>query len=205
MNPYNPLEKSNLGKSVADSLAIQHVFPLRGVERFSGAGLYAIYYRGEFDLYRPFRELNPSESELNVPIYIGKATPRGGRKGKIDPDVSRNGFALYNRLFEHRRSIEQVSNLKVEDFFCRYLVVDDIWIPLGEALMIQRYQPIWNSLIDGFGNHDPGAGRHKGAKPSWDTLHPGRIWAERRAPSSETVEQLTQKIASYWSRPNLSP
>ncbi len=198
MKPYNPLEKENLGKSVADSLIKQKPVPLGSVERFSGAGVYAIYYTGEFDTYQRLRDWNTSVGDLNVPIYVGKAVPTGGRKGNIDPEVSAKGAALFSRLEEHRKSIEQATNLEIADFWCRYLVVDDIWIPLGESLLIQRHRPIWNSLIDGFGNHDPGSGRHKGARPNWDTLHPGRSWADRCAPSKLTEEQIRHQIDAYW-------
>ena len=166
MKPYNPLEKENLGKSVADSLVSKAPVPLGGVERFHGAGVYAIYYTGTFDVYSELGIWNSGEDGVKVPIYVGKAVPTGGRKGNVDPEVSAKGTALFSRLEEHRKSIEQTSNLKIEDFSCRYLVVDDIWIPLGESLLIQRHRPIWNSVIDGFGNHDPGAGRRKGARPS---------------------------------------
>lgn len=129
---------------------------------------------------------------------MGKAIPTGGRKGNVDPEVSAKGTALFNRLDEHRKSIEQATNLEIGDSWCRYLVVDDIWIPLGESLLIQRHRPIWNSLIDGFGNHDPGSGRHQGARPNWDTLHPGRSWAERCAPSKLSEEQIRHHIGEYW-------
>ena len=198
MKPYNPLEKENLGKSVADSLIKQKPVPLGSVERFSGAGVYAIYYTGDFDTYSKLRDWNTSVDDLNVPIYVGKAVPTGGRKGNIDPEVSAKGAALFSRLDEHRKSIEQAKNLEIADFWCRYLVVDDIWIPLGESLLIQRHRPIWNSLIDGFGNHDPGSGRHKGARPNWDTLHPGRSWANRCAPSKLTEAQIRHHIDEYW-------
>jgi hypothetical protein len=198
MKPYNPLEKENLGKSVADSLIKQKTLPLGSIERFSGAGVYAIYYVGDFDAYSKLRTWNTSEDDLNVPIYVGKAVPTGGRKGIIDPEGSNKGAALFNRLDEHRKSIEQSSNLDIGHFWCRYLVVDDIWIPLGESLLIQRHKPIWNSLVDGFGNHDPGAGRHKGARPSWDTLHPGRAWADRCAASKLTEHQIRQQIDQFW-------
>jgi Eco29kI restriction endonuclease len=198
MKPYNPLEKENLGKSVAESLLKQKAIPLSLVDRFSGAGVYAIYYTGHFDTYLKLSDWNTSADELNVPIYVGKAVPTGGRKGNVDADVSAKGSALYSRLDEHRKSIEQASNLEIRDFWCRYLVVDDIWIPLGESLLIQRHRPIWNSLIDGFGNHDPGAGRHKGARPNWDTLHPGRSWADRCAPSKLTEEQIRRQATQYW-------
>ncbi|MEO7099722.1 MAG: Eco29kI family restriction endonuclease [Luteolibacter sp.] len=198
MKPYNPLEKENLGKSVADSLIKQKLVPLGCVERFSGAGVYAIYYEGDFDAYSKLGHWNTSADDLNVPIYVGKAVPTGGRKGKVDPEISAKGTALFSRLDEHRKSIEQVTNLEIADFWCRYLVVDDIWIPLGESLLIQRHRPIWNSLIDGFGNHDPGAGRHQGARPNWDTLHPGRNWADRCAPSKSSEAQIRLHIEQYW-------
>jgi hypothetical protein len=41
------------------------------------------------------------------------------------------GEYLYKRLKEHRNSIEAAENLNIDDFYCRFLVVDDIWIPLG--------------------------------------------------------------------------
>ena len=79
-----------------------------------------------------------------------------------------------------------------------YNPLDDIWIPLGEALLIAKFAPIWNKLIDGFGNHDPGKGRYKGARPKWDTLHPGRLWASKCAARLETAEQIVEEITAYF-------
>jgi hypothetical protein len=91
-------------------------------------------------------------------------------------------------------SIEAVNNLDARDFGCRYLTVDDIWIPLGESLLIARFSPIWNTLVDGFGNHDPGKGRHAGLRPRWDTLHPGRAWADRLQAREETAAAIQREI-----------
>lgn len=110
--------------------------------------------------------MNRAEDGPTVPIYIGKAIPSGGRKGLADPKISAKGKKLFERLEIHRKSIEAAENLKLSDFCCRYLVVDDVWIPLGESLLIQRHRPIWNSLIDGFGNNTPGKYRFTGARPS---------------------------------------
>ena len=74
------------------------------------------------------------------------------------------------------------TNLNIQDFYCRFLSVDDIWIPLTESLMIERFKPVWNVILDGFGNHDPGSGRHKGKMTMWDCLHPGRAWAAKLQP-----------------------
>ena len=95
-------------------------------QQFIGAGVYAIYYHGDFEPYRKLAELNSDGS--NVPIYVGKAVPPGARKGGLGMDVD-HGTALFNRLSEHHDSIEAANNLDPDDFTCRFLVVDDIWIP----------------------------------------------------------------------------
>ncbi len=87
--------------------------------------------------------------------------------------------ALSARLRQHAASIDQADNLNIEDFDCRFLVVEDIWIPLGENLLIAKFAPIWSKLIDGFGNQDPGSGRYNQVQSRWDVLHPGRPWAQR--------------------------
>ncbi|GHC41738.1 Eco29kI family restriction endonuclease [Roseibacillus persicicus] len=203
MKPYNPLEKENLGKSVAESLLNSPPVPLGEIKTFKGAGIYAIYYNGKFEPYLPFQKWNTSATELRLPIYVGKAIPSGARKGNVDPEVSARGTDLYKRLEDHRKSVVKATNLEVTDFWCRYLTVDDIWIPLGESLIIQLYRPLWNSVVDGFGNHDPGSGRYKGARPSWDAIHPGRSWATKCAPAKLSEENILKKISDYWSTQTL--
>ena len=48
-----------------------------------------------------------------------------------------------------------------------------------EARLINLHKPLWNSCIDGFGNHDPGKGRYQQAKSDWDVIHPGRYFASK--------------------------
>jgi len=105
---------------------------------------------------------------------------------------------LYQRLAQHAASLHQAENLSLDDFRCRYLVVDDIWVPLAEALMIQHYQPVWNQALQGFGNHDPGAGRRVGARPDWDEVHPGRPWAVRQAPARRSADESLARIAAHF-------
>lgn len=166
------------------------------LERFDGAGVYAIYYVGDFEAYRPVSELNRN-GDIQAPIYVGKAVPPGARKGGFGLDETPNQ-ALFNRLSEHAESIDLAANLNIGDFCCRYLVVDDIWIPLGESLLIAKFAPVWNTLIDGFGNHDPGKGRYNGLRPRWDVLHPGRGWAEKCRGRPETAEHIMNDIAEYF-------
>lgn len=39
---FNPLDKTNLGKSVSNAILSQPVIPLKNLEDFVGAGVYAI-------------------------------------------------------------------------------------------------------------------------------------------------------------------
>lgn len=197
-NVYNPLDKINLGKSVADALLEQPVRPLSAIEPFEGAGIYVLYYSGPNRAYAPISRANADEARW--PIYIGKAIPSGGRKG-ASLAASARGTALHRRLMEHRDSIRDAEagsgTLAVADFQARYLTVDDIWIPLGESLLISRFRPVWNIALDGFGNHDPGKGRYNGLRPLWDHMHPGRAWAEKCAPRTETLPEVAERIAEY--------
>ncbi|MGK3201052.1 Eco29kI family restriction endonuclease [Amycolatopsis sp. MEPSY49] len=168
--------------------------PLDDVLRFVGAGLYAIYYSGSFPAYELLRRAN--EDKLVVPIYIGKAVPKGGRRG-IEVTAHTNSRALSDRIREHANSVRAADNLDIADFHARWLVVEDIWIPLGESALIREHRPVWNALLDGFGNHDPGKGRRAGIRTRWDTLHPGRPWAPNFPPRDETPDAIEQDVREY--------
>lgn len=195
--PYNPLEKVNLGISVAEALLSQPALPLGNLAAFHGAGIYAVYYHGKHPAYGQLAAINSSQGPT-VPIYVGKAIPEGGRKGggaalSVKASTTK---ALFKRLGEHAESI-RATQLSVDDFTCRYLVVDDIWIPLGESLLIARFSPVWNLLVDGFGNHDPGKGRYNGLVPKWDVLHPGRAWAEKCKPRLDDASQIAAEVRAW--------
>jgi hypothetical protein len=193
--PFNPLDKRNLGASVAEALLERAPEPLGKLAPFRGAGVYAIYYSGSFHPYAAMSKRN-AKGRFEAPIYVGKAIPEGGRKGGALTSGTASK-ALYKRLCEHAESIRATDNLDISDFHCRHLVVDDIWIPLGEQLLIAKFAPIWNQLIDGFGNHDPGSGRYQQIRSRWDVLHPGRSWAMKCQERSETARQIGAEIEQH--------
>lgn len=216
--PYNPLDRVELGKSVERALLKRPPVELEGFlpqrkPKFPGAGLYALYYTGPLECYESI--VPPQREQVDVPIYVGRARPPGSRQGALGLDSTTSEPVLFDRLREHGNSIKTVqrhaeesghSDLAVTDFLCRYLVVDDIWVPLGEALLIAHYRPVWNVLVDGFGNHAPGGGREKQARSLWDTLHPGRRWAFRLPESPRSVAEIRFHIATHMSnlpRPDL--
>lgn len=193
---YNPLDKHNLGESVEKALLGRPAHPLPLRESFGGAGIYALYYSGDFSAYKPITVKNKGRNP-SQPIYVGKAIPSGGRKGGVNPEGTA-GKALYKRLNDHIKSIQATKNLDITDFSCRYLVVDDIWIPLGESLLISKFSPLWNVVVDGFGNHTPGSGRFEGMRPNWDTLHPGRPWAEKCKGGEKTEKEILKDIEDFF-------
>ncbi len=194
--PYNPLDKMNLGKSVAGALLDQAVVVLSDTTELQGSGVYAIYYTGSFPVYEPVAARNRDE-EFRQPIYVGKAIPKGGRKGGITTDTSK-GTALRDRLRQHAASINQAVNLDLNDFYYRCLVVDDIWIPLGENMLIETFRPIWNIVIDGFGNKDPGNRRATQHRSPWDVLHPGRAFARKLAHGGIIPQDLVLKPEKFF-------
>jgi hypothetical protein len=195
-SPYNPLDKLNLGRSVAEALLFRPIAPLTQIGDLVGAGVYAIYYTGAFAGYAPVAEKNAA-GVFQQPIYVGKAVPKGARKGGLAFDASK-GRALRDRLRQHAASIDEAVNLKLEDFHFRSLMVDDVWIPLGENMMIEQFKPIWNLVIEGFGNKDPGKRRATQYRSPWDALHPGRQFAEKLANGGTTAEALTTRLLEYF-------
>ena len=194
IEPFNPLDKRHLGESVAEAL-LQTAPVALPPDQFIGAGVYALYYVGQFPAYSLLVEKKRNGQFLS-PIYIGKSVPAGARKGGLGVDVE-HGQALSKRLSEHADSICAAVNLEIADFCCQFLVVEDIWIPLSESMLIERFMPVWNSVLDGFGNHDPGSGRYNGRMSLWDCLHPGRVWAKKLQPCNIAADELERRIVDF--------
>ncbi len=184
---YNPLSIDELGKNAVRRLMEYPSIDLPPERSFNGVGVYTIHYHGAFLAYKG---IGASE-----PIYVGKAESPGKRQGR--QPAKRSSPVLYRRLSEHAQSIASVENLDLRDFRCRWLVLDPIWIGLTEQVLIAAYRPIWNAVVDGFGNHDPGSGRQKQRRSSWDTLHPGRKWATRLRESTYDIPAICDKIESH--------
>lgn len=140
----------------------------------TGPGVYIIYFRGQsFDAYAPLKQ-------SKHPIYVGKAVIPGSRTSR-KTKILKQEFLIRKRLREHYKSIAS-TDLDENDFKFKFLVAVGRaahLIPALESYLINYYQPLWNAVIDGFGNHDPGSGRYQQSKSEWDTLHPGRKWASK--------------------------
>lgn len=193
---FDPLDYDNLGASIARALDESAVIPLKDLRKFDGAGIYALYYTGDHPAYRLLADANVARTGTWA-IYIGKADAESARKG--DPEQANKpvGTKLFTRMRNHLASIESAENLNVDDFQFRALAVAPTWIPLAEVIAIRMHNPVWNVLVDGLGNHDPGSGRYKGMRPRWDTIHPGRAWAPKLEKRPESALDIQQDIIQY--------
>jgi len=74
-------------------------------------------------------------------------------------------------------------------------------------LLIERFKPLWNVLIEGLGIHTPGKNRRQ-QKSKWDTLHSGRKFASGLLPNAAARGALLKMVEDFFagkSVPILSP
>jgi hypothetical protein len=76
--PFNPLDKKNLGVSVTEAMLAR---PVSGLPPrvFSGAGIYAIYYVGDFESYKEVAKRNRHD-KFSWPIVCREGNPGWGEK-----------------------------------------------------------------------------------------------------------------------------
>lgn len=163
--------------------------------------MYALYYIGNHSLHNKYAELN--RLSYNYPIYVGKAVPKGWRQARTSDNTKSQSRELIGRLREHGRSIHLSTDLSIEDFMCRFVIFEEEgsdMISTIEAALIKFNKPLWNTVIDGFGNHDPGSGRYEQAKSDWDVIHEGRTWAKKCNGISTTKEIIISNIHLYFKK-----
>lgn len=179
-----------------DSNNLQQLTSLK-IDLSQSVGVYFLYYRGDFSMYDLIKQANLNS--CCMPIYIGKAASSGRRTGRTTI-----GSTLYGRLSEHKKSIQAVDNLNVEDFMFKVAVMDMDLVAWGEAVLIRHFSPIWNWEISGFGIHDPGSGRAGQKRSVWDNLHPGRTFATKLSVGNNPIDlnALSIKIAAHCQRIN---
>ncbi len=189
---------------VKDAIRFFNGTPVHGIalpDRFRGAGVYALYYTGNNPIYAPLFQANRLSYDL--PIYIGKAVPKGWRQGRVSDSALNQSNELRSRLNEHKRNIEIGAGLEVADFSCRFVIFENAgsdMISTVEAALIKLFRPLWNTTVDGFGNHTPGAGRFEQAKSDWDVIHPGRGFAEKCRGIPKTQVLIERNIAAHFAR-----
>jgi hypothetical protein len=174
------------------------VLPIPVPERFQGTGVYAIYCTARTGIYKDFHVIN--RTSYILPIYVGKAVPKGWRQARSGSFADSERYELNNRIREHGRNLQTVEGINQEDFQCRFMILENMesdLIGAVEAALIRKYKLLWNTLVDGFGNHDPGSGRYEQAMSDWDVCHPGRLWAKKCRGKHNDRKMLLKKIVDF--------
>jgi hypothetical protein len=65
--PYDPLDLRTLAESMVKVVLEQRIYSLGNVPSFEGAGVYVIYYTGDYDPYRSIAQKNKG-GKWNQPI-----------------------------------------------------------------------------------------------------------------------------------------
>ena len=191
---FDPSNPNVVGRIVGITMIAQDRKQLANVNvaKFYGAGVYAIYYKGDYPGYAAIRD-------KEHPIYVGKADP-------ADPAAKTahdQGDRLSNRLNDHRKNIvKATASLDIDDFEYRALVVQTGWQTAAENYLIDLFKPIWNSEIGicyGFGKHGDSPDTRANKRSPWDTLHHGRSWAHSDAnmPDAKPQQQILAEIATH--------
>ena len=120
--------------------------------------------------------MDKSKGGWKYPVYIGSAVRENAKQG-FNPRASTRS-KIWERLKDHAASIREVEQrgldpeFRLEDFRCRYLVLNDAYITLAESVLITTFRPAWNGM--GLGSKVVGNPRMSGRASLWDSLHPGR-------------------------------
>jgi hypothetical protein len=189
---FDPTDPNTAGRVVALTLVAQRRHPLSAIPEFYGAGVYAIYYKGNFEPYAPL-------SGTDHPIYVGKADP----DSQSAKDAVSQGIKLSGRLNEHAKGIRKaISTLNIDDFECRFLIVQTGFQKSAEDYLINFFKPIWNSeqrICYGLGKHGDSSDTRGNKRSPWDTIHPGREWASASAEDQKPRELILQQIKHHLS------
>jgi hypothetical protein len=188
---FDPNNPKIVGRFIALALVAQQRQPLGAIASFYGSGVYAIYYKGPFELYA---RISTSET----PIYVGQASPSfPNARTPIE-----QGDKLAGRLNEHRKNIQRASStLDISDFECRMLVVQSGYETAAEDYLIELFRPIWNAetnLVYGLGKHGDAATTRANKRSPWDTLHPGRAWAAPTTEDARTEPQIRADLKTHF-------
>lgn len=116
--------------------------------------------------------------------------------------TEKQGPALWNRLREHLKSI-RIGGLELSDFEVRYATVQSGMESAVEEFMIRLFKPIWNKEIQvcfGIGKHGDSADTRKNKRSPWDTMHPGRKWADATTEDQRSRSEIETRILAHFEK-----
>jgi hypothetical protein len=191
---FDPGNPRTVGFFVSLALSAQPRRSLADLKAFYGAGVYALYYKGNLKAYAPI-------SGTDTPIYVGMAVY--GAKEHHEPSAM--GMSLAGRLDEHKRNIERAKEtLSIHDFEYRALVVQSGWEGPAETYLIRMFRPLWNKevkILQGFGKHGDSVTTRANKRSPWDTFHEGRNWAGGEGQTDKkSPEEIQRQVIDHFAK-----
>jgi hypothetical protein len=188
---FDPSNPKVVGRFVSLALVAQQRHALAEIPRFYGSGIYAIYYSGPLPAYAAIRG-------SETPIYVGQAAPAiNNARTPME-----QGPRLCARLSDHRKNIgTATTTLDLADFEFRSLVVQSGWETAAEDYMIHLFRPVWNSetnILYGLGKHGDDATTRANKRSPWDTMHPGRKWAEASKEDAKSKTTIAAELERHY-------
>jgi hypothetical protein len=188
---FDPSNPKIVGRFVSLALVAQQRHPLAEIPRAYGSGVYAIYYNGPYPAYAPI-------AGSETPIYVGQAAPAlNNARTPME-----QGTKLFSRLSEHGKNIAKATTtLDLADFECRWLVVQSGGQTAAEDYLIHLFRPIWNNetgILYGLGKHGDDAATRANKRSPWDTLHPGRKWAEASKEDAKSLVTIDAELTRHF-------
>ena len=188
---FDLTQPETIGEVIVYKLEQRAKERLSDIKPFYGSGVYALYYHDGLSAYEAI-------TGTDCPIYVGSAGPE-------TPNASSTklqGTKLFDRIMEHlKKSVSQSRNLKADEFFCRYLVVQSGLEKAAEDFLIRRYSPAWNKeskVCSGIGKHGD---RARQELSDWDVMHGGREWAgSQKSRSGKTPAIVESNIVAHFRR-----
>nr|WP_242551482.1 Eco29kI family restriction endonuclease [Pseudomonas sp. Marseille-Q1929] len=92
-------------------------------------------------------------------------------------------------------------SLSIEDFECRFLIVQTGFQKSAKDYLIKFFTPIWNSetkICFGLGKHRDSSSTRANKRSPWDTLHPGREGANSSDQDQKPYEPILDQIANHF-------
>jgi len=183
-HPINLEIRRNIGPRIVNALLKSPERPLAiamgTLEGVKARGMFTLYPRGDFPDFPAYRGyVNASLRGCRVPIFVGTASG-----------------PLYRRLERWYNILDEVDNLTPEQFTCRYLLLDKLYLPEGKEEVRRQFMPLWNVYLKGHGNNDLGITHGAQERSRFDTVHPGRSGTRGRS-RKETPRQIELKITEH--------
>ena len=111
--------------------------------RFAGSGVYAIYCTAKKGIYERYGN-KVNRMGYNVPIYVGKAVPKGGSGNGLNTLPCHEQLGFWHERIKRSLGFATVDFLwrfhRMEGDYTRY--IDGVY-----RMMLKIYHPVWNCVF----------------------------------------------------------